>query len=66
MDPAILSLRTINDVNLDGVVNITDVTSLISMLLGTQQQLVTGDINGDEDINIADVTELINILLTTV
>lgn len=66
LDPSILSLRTINDVNLDGVVNITDVTSLISMLLGTQQQLVTGDINGDEDINIADVTELINILLTTV
>lgn len=54
------------DMNCDGFVNISDVTSLIDYLLsGDDSQISTknADVNGDESINISDVTELIDILL---
>ena len=63
LDANIMALHVPNDVNVDGVVNIGDVTSLIGMLLGNTRQMVTGDITGDGDINISDVTALINQLL---
>lgn len=54
------------DMNCDGFVNISDVTSLIDYLLnGDSSQISTknADVNGDQSINISDVTTLIDILL---
>ena len=50
------------DVNGDGVVNITDVTTLIQMLLTgapSASAYPAADMNGDGNINITDVTTLI-------
>ncbi len=55
------------DLNSDGFVNISDVTSLIDYLLNTDDISVTtknADVNGDGSINIADVTSLIDKLLS--
>ena len=53
------------DVNHDGAVNISDVTTLINGLLRDTAQLcpVCADVNDDGAINITDVTDLINKLL---
>lgn len=54
------------DVNGDGAVNITDVTTLVDYILGKQPAafvLEAADIDGDGYINISDVTALVNILL---
>jgi surface protein len=54
------------DMNCDGFVNISDVTSLIDYLLSGDDSQISNknaDVNGDESINISDVTELIDILL---
>ncbi len=50
------------DVNLDGLVNITDVTDLINMLL-KHNLSSSGDVNADGLTNINDVTALINLVL---
>ena len=59
--------HTVGDVDHDGNVNITDVTSLIDHLLGTDSGLCTvcADVDGDGIINITDVTALIDLLLNT-
>jgi len=54
------------DVNGDGNVNISDVTTLIDYLLSgnsTVINTVNADMDGDGIVNIADVTELIDELL---
>ena len=52
------------DVNGDGVVNISDVTSLINMLLsGGDSMPEYVDVSGDGKVSIGDVTTLINMLL---
>lgn len=53
------------DLDCDGFVNISDVTSLIDYLLSGDTQINTknADVDGDGTINISDVTELIDILL---
>ena len=52
------------DVNGDGKVNVTDVTTLINMILGVVPKDETrADINGDGKINVSDVTALVNIIL---
>ena len=56
------------DVNGDGVVNIEDVTALISYLLSqdaTGINVAAADTDASGDISISDVTTLINYLLTT-
>ena len=63
LDANIMALHVPNDVNIDGAVNIADVTELIGMLLGGDVIIATGDINGDESVTITDVTELISILM---
>ena len=58
----------IGDVNMDGSVNIADVTTLIDHLLGstvTEFDAVAADVNNDGAINIADVTALIDRLLSS-
>lgn len=57
----------LGDLNCDGFVNISDVTSLINYLLSddsSQISIKNADVNGDERINISDVTALINKLLS--
>lgn len=51
------------DVNLDGVVNIQDVTVLINMLLHNEVVSATGDVDNNGNVDINDVTTLINMLL---
>ena len=52
------------DVNGDGVVNVSDVTSLINKILGMVEIADEKcDINGDGIINVSDVTALINLIL---
>lgn len=67
-DDLILSIRCagFGDVNLDGEVNISDVTSLVNYILGkdtTPFSEKAADVNGDGTINISDVTGLVNIIL---
>ena len=53
----------VGDVNNDNVVNITDVTTLISAVMTenfANINTTNADLNGDNTINITDVTMLIN------
>ena len=54
------------DVNQDQDVNISDVTSLIDLLLGGGQAPAEADCNLDQAVNISDVTALIDYLLSGV
>lgn len=52
------------DVNRDGRVNVSDVSSLINMILGIEtMDEESADVNGDGRVNVSDVTALINIIL---
>ncbi len=58
--------KLIGDVWPDGVIDATDVTALVSILLGNPQagdDIEAADVNGDGNIDAADVTALIGILL---
>ena len=51
------------DVNMDGTVNVTDVTALVNYLLGgnsVQINTDAADLSGDGSVNVTDVTMLIN------
>ena len=66
LDTNILALRVPNDVNLDGIVDISDVTDLIGAVLGTNEVFkVCADLNGDNIIDIEDITVLINKILAS-
>ncbi|MBR5726393.1 MAG: glycosyl hydrolase 53 family protein [Muribaculaceae bacterium] len=57
----------LGDVNDDGIITISDVTTLINYLLVDHAEPfneLNADVNQDHQINITDVTSLINILLT--
>ena len=65
LDTNIMAMHIPYDVNIDGELNVSDVTALISMVLGTDDdKLITGDINEDGQINVTDVTLLINYLIS--
>mgnify|MGYP002869084204 CR=1 FL=1 len=52
------------DVNVDGAVTSTDVTSLYNYLLnGDETYLDTGDVDGDGSITAADITAIYNVIL---
>lgn len=52
------------DVNRDGSVNVSDVTALINMILGSiPKDEEVADVNEDTQVNVSDVTALINIIL---
>lgn len=60
----VLAPGLVGDVNGDGLVNISDVTALINLLLtGNASSCPAADVNGDTVMNISDVTFLINMLL---
>ena len=50
------------DVNLDKVVDISDVVALINTIAGDTTYKSTADVNNDNDINISDVVAVINIM----
>lgn len=50
------------DVNGDHQVNVSDVTVLVNIILGTTQS-TSGDVNGDEAVNVNDVTVLVDYIL---
>ena len=56
---------TVGDVNHDNDVNVSDVVSLISSVVGDQSNVceICADVNGDGSINVSDVTILINIIM---
>lgn len=57
---------TPGDVNMDGRVNVSDVTALIAYILGAESgaiDLQAANLNGDTVINVADVTSLITMIL---
>lgn len=60
--PCTVFLR--GDVNGDSSVSISDVTSLIDMLLAPSTKTKFADVNADGNVSISDVTNLIDILLT--
>ena len=52
------------DVNRDGMVNVSDVTTLINMILGlVPVDETVANLNGDNHVNVSDVTALINMIL---
>ena len=55
----------VGDVNGDGKVNISDVTTLINILLTGAEPPAAADVDGDGKVNINDVTALIDRLLST-
>ena len=54
------------DIDGDGLVNISDVTVLIDILLGSKTTPSSADVDGDGTVNIADVTTLIDMLLNDI
>ena len=61
-----LSVSNTGDVNDDWSVNVSDVTALVSYILGTaDSHSVAGnvDVNGDGEVNVSDVTALVSIIL---
>lgn len=57
------------DINGDDNVNVTDVTTLVNIILGTvtadEKMRKAADLNNDDNINVSDVTTLVNIILGT-
>lgn len=52
------------DVNADGAMNVSDVTTLVNMILGLlPTDKSTADVNNDGRVNVSDITALINLLL---
>ena len=51
------------DVNGDGGVDISDVTSLVNIILGKGGDSSFADVNGEGHVDISDVTSLVNIIL---
>lgn len=51
------------DVNIDGAVDVRDITALIGIILETDEPTVTADVNGDGTIDVQDITALIDCIL---
>lgn len=61
-----VEIPILGDVNSDDNVNVTDVTTLVNMILGAiPVDIVHADVNGDGNVNVSDVTALVNIILGT-
>ena len=66
--PAVVNPYVKADANLDGVVDVADITAVASYILGTtpsRWSLSNADANGDEVIDVADITAAANIILST-
>lgn len=60
---AISAAGLTGDVNGDGVVNVTDATFLINLLINEGEPTPGSDVNGDGVVNVTDATNLINMLI---
>ena len=58
------SSSIIGDVNLDNIVNILDVITIVNIILTDTDYIDNADLNQDQIINIIDVIALINIILS--
>ena len=55
--------QTDGDVNGDGVVDVADISAIVSVMAGEEQQLAeTADVNGDGTVNVADISNVISIM----
>ena len=52
------------DSNGDGVINVSDVTNLVDLLLSGEELPAYIDVNGDGNVNVSDVSVLIDQLLS--
>lgn len=50
---------------MDGTVDVSDVTDLVSMILGNTEINEMSDVNGDGEVNVSDVTTLVAIILSS-
>lgn len=55
----------IGDVNKDDTIDVSDVTSLVSIILGVHIETSESDVNGDGTTDVSDVTKLISKILGT-
>ena len=51
------------DINVDGVVDMDDVPTLVRMLLGKETKNDAADMDGDHSVTLKDVTSLVNLIL---
>lgn len=51
------------DVNVDGLVDISDVVALVNMILGSTERNAPADVNNDGQVDISDVVALVNMIL---
>ena len=66
MDQAVEALNPLGDVNVDGHIDVTDVTILIQAVLDDRfDKVYAADVNGDGEVNITDVIQLINTVLAS-
>ena len=62
----IVAIEDVGDINHDGLINVTDVTALIGILLGNDASLHSPltDVNFDGKTTVSDVTKLISLVLS--
>ena len=51
------------DINGDGIVNVSDVTELVNVILATAEKNDACDVNADGTITVSDVTTLVNLII---
>ena len=56
------------DINLDGIINVIDIVSLVNYILGSANfndtQFCAADLNSDTIINVIDIVSLVNLILS--
>ena len=64
LDYKLLGIALDGDVNIDGKVNVSDVTALVNMILGvTTLDETAADVDRNGKVNVSDLTSLVNIIL---
>lgn len=53
------------DITGDGLVDVSDLTTLVSMILDSSNATDVADINGDGSVDVSDLTRLVSIILGT-
>ncbi len=55
-------LQLVGDVNRDGVVDVADISAVISVMAGSEDTSATADVNGDGTVDVADISSIISIM----